>query len=312
MHPATSSAPRLEPTENASPSTVAVLGGIGILGGSTVDEYRGTDNRGGQYSSVTFNMVEQLVILRGFNLGAWGDYDEPRRTGFEYNWARSSATSTTMIQQGQHTGVAEQVARGEVTYVFIHIGGNDFGPHIGDTYQKIYDGSMSDERVQEKVDNAIASVTLAVDTVLDAGALGVGITLFPHWYYEPTIAQQFPDPAGRQRVEDAISTVNEGLKAMAAERGIIVVDPNALALELIAGLDENNMLNVGGELIDFVNPGNEPHHARLQDTTGHAGTVLSGLMANYYFVEPLNTYFDANIPPLTDEEILSLAGIGGD
>jgi hypothetical protein len=281
------------------------------MSASTLDEYRGTDNRGGEYAAFTFNMAEQLAILRGFNLGEWGDWEEPRRTGYAYNWARSGATSKTMIQKGQHTGVAEQVAQGEVTFVFIFIGANDFSPAIGDAYQKIYDGSMSNELVQKKVDQAIADVTLAVDTVLDAGALGVCTFLFPHWNLDPAIEQQFPDDAGRQRVEDAIATVNEGLKAMAAERGIMLIDPNVFVLELMSMLDENGMLNVGGELIDFRNPGNEPHHARLDDKSGHAGTVVSGLMANEYFIKPLNDAYGLNIPPLTEEEILSLAGIGG-
>jgi hypothetical protein len=282
------------------------------MSASTLDEYRGTDNRGGQYAEFTFNMAEQLVLLRGFNLGEWGDWEEPRRTGFAYNWARSGAKSNSLISQGQHTGVAEQVKAGEVTFVVIFIGANDFNPAVGHTYQQIYDGSMSDEQVQNKVNQAVADVTLATDTVIEAGALGVCVFLFPHWNLDPAIEQLFPDDAGRQRVEDAIDAINESIKAMAGERGILSVDPNVYVLELMSQLDENGMLNVGGELIDFYTPGNEPHHARLDDKSGHAGTVVSGLMANAYFIEPLNTAYGLNIPPLTEEEILSLAGIGGD
>jgi hypothetical protein len=273
-----------------------------------MDEYRGADNRGGEYAAMTFNMVEQLVLLRGINAGEWGDWGEPRRTGYEYNWARSSAISHTMIAQGQHTGVAEQVARGDVTFVFIFIGANDFSPILGN-YQRIYDGQLSDERLQRKIQDAIDDVTLATDTVLDAGALGVAVFLFPHWNMDSRMEQQFSNDAGRQRVEDAIDEVNKGLKAMAAERNVLLIDPNDYVQELMSQLDENGMLNVGGEWIDFINPGNEPHHARLADKSGHAGTVISGLMANKYLLEPLNAAYGTNIPLLTEAEILSLAGI---
>jgi hypothetical protein len=255
-------------------------------------------------------MAEQLVLLRGINLGEWGEWGEPRRTGYKYNWARSGATSYSMIAQGQHTGVAEQIANGEVTFVFIFIGANDFNPSLSTAYGKIYGGQLSDEKVREKINNAVADVTLATDTVLDAGAMGVAVFLFPRWNLDPRMENLFPDDAGRQRVEDAIDAINEGIKAMAADRNVILIDPNEYGMELFSEVDENYMVNVGGELIDFVNPGNEPHHARLKDKSGHAGTVLSGLMANEYLIEPLNSYFGAGIPPLTEQEILSLAGIG--
>ena len=294
---------------SAEGSPPSILQGIGLIGASTLDEYRGTENRGGEYAAVTFNMIEQLVILRGFNAGAWGDWDKPRRTGYEYNWARSGATSSTMISQGQHTGLAEQVANGDVTFVMILIGANDFGPHYRNSYTDIYEGKMSGEALQRKIDDAIDNVTLAADTVLEAGALDVAVALFPHWHLEPSIAEKYPDAARRQRVEDAIDQVNEGIEAMAEDRGLIVIDPDAFGLTLLAQLDENGFLNFGGELIDFINRDDEPHHARLADDAGHTGTVLSGLMANYYFIEPLNATHNTNIPPLSSEEILSLAGI---
>ncbi len=291
-------------------ATAGILQGVGLIGASTLDEYRGSENRGGEYAAVTFNMVEQLVRLRGFNLGEWGDWPEPRRTGYAYNWARSGATSSTMIEQEQHTGVAEQVARGEVTFVFILIGANDFAPYRGNTYANIYEGRMSDERLQQKVDAAVANVTLAVDTVLAAGAQGVGLSLFPSWSLEPGMQERFPDAGRQQRVDDAIDQINAGLTAMAEARGLLVVDPNAFGRSLLAAVDERGFLDIGGERIDFLNQGNEPHYARLADRAGHAGTVLSGMMANYYFIEPLNAAYQTDISPLTAEEILALAGLG--
>src|SRR4051812_20916333 len=59
---------------------------LGLIGDSNTDAYRGTDNRGGSYSAVTFNWAELLVMLRGVDLGAWSAYSEPRRTDYARNW----------------------------------------------------------------------------------------------------------------------------------------------------------------------------------------------------------------------------------
>jgi hypothetical protein len=289
----------------ASPS--ALLDGVGILSDSNLDEYQGTDNRGGSYHSHTFNMIELLVLLRGFNLGDWGTYPEPRRAGFEYDWARSGATSSTLISAGQHTGLAAQVAAGEVTFVILHIGSNDFSPYANNAYQEAC--YMSDNQLQDKVNTAIANVTLATDTILDAGPEGMIVTLFPYWDdLDPIVLVACPEPARRQRIRDAVDDINQGILDMAETRPIVIVNPADVVLPIYAGL-ENGFLDVGGELIDFAQKGDEPHHAQLEDASGHAGTVLSGLLANGMWIEPLNQHFGANIAPLSDEEILQAAGI---
>ena len=65
--------------------------GFGILGDSVSDEYRADDNRGGAYGPTTLNWMELLVRYRGLDSGPWGTRSAPRRTGYEYNWARSGA-----------------------------------------------------------------------------------------------------------------------------------------------------------------------------------------------------------------------------
>lgn len=290
----------------ATPSTI--LHGIGIMSDSNLDEYQGTDNRGGAYHSHTFNMIELLVMLRGFNLGSWGTYPEPRRTGFEYNWARSGATSSTLISSGQHTGLAAQVAAGEVTFVMLHIGSNDFSPYVGNAYQEAC--YMSDSQLQDKVNTAIANVTLATDTVLNAGPEGMIVTLFPYWEdIDSIVNTACPDAARRQRIHDAVTAINQGILIMAQTRPIVITNPQQDVVSPIFDSLVNGFLNVGGELIDFNNKGNEPHHARLDDSTGHAGTVLSGLLANGMWIQPLNQHFGTNITPLSDQEILQAAGI---
>ncbi len=292
-----------------APVASDLLRGIGVLGDSFYDEYQGTDGRGGEYHAVTFNLVELLARDRGFHFGAWGEWGEPRREGYQYNWARSGATSSSMIEMGQHTGLAEQIAEGRVTFVFIGVGGNDFSPYYGNFFERIYTGDMSDDELADKVAAAIANLTLAVDTVQQAGAQGVAITMFTQWNLDPTVYTLFPDANRRQRVAQAIDAVNAGLQAMAAERGVAVIDQNQYGTEVILPhLSSEGFLDFGGEPIDFLHHGDEPHHSRLADQQ-HLGTIMSGLTANYYFIDTLNRSFGQAIAPLSEEEILREAGL---
>lgn len=99
-------------------------GGIGVLGDSYSDEYQFYP----PHRSTARNWVEILAATRGLNFGHFSTESrgEPRNQGFEYNWARSDATTDDLIATGQHLGVAAQVARGEVRLVVVFIGGNDF------------------------------------------------------------------------------------------------------------------------------------------------------------------------------------------
>jgi hypothetical protein len=72
------------------------------------------------------NWIEQLVKSRKLNFGLWGTWGDVRRTGFAYNWSRTGATTTAVILNGQHSGLASQVADGEVNIVIIFIGANGF------------------------------------------------------------------------------------------------------------------------------------------------------------------------------------------
>lgn len=310
--PTTASAANSSSGATLQPSAVATTTPdpnltVGIIGDSFYDEYRGTDSRGGEYAPVTFNLVELLARRRGFNFGPWGEWGEPRRAGYEYNWARSGANTGSMIAEGQHIGLAEQIAAGKVNYVFIGIGANDFSPNYG-PYKSIYDGEMSDEELAAKIKGAVKAVTTVVDTVQQAGAKGVAVALFMQWELDPTIASRYPDAQRRRRVADAIDAVNAGIKAMAAERGVALVDQTVIAQSMLQSFDSQGNYVIDGEKINFMNKGDEPHHSRLADGS-HVGTVMSGITANYYFIDTFNREFGFNIPYLTDEEILQEAGL---
>ena len=217
--------------------------GIGILGDSDLDEYRADDNRGGKYADTTLNWVELLVLNCNLNFGSWGTWGEPRRMGYEYNWARSGATAQSLIDSGQHTGLAQQIANGEVSDVIIYIGDNDFHLKNG-TYREIYDGSLSEASLQEKLDSVVKNITLAVDTVMQAGDVRVIVVSITDKGMAPDILLSYPTGAGRQRVSAAIQEVNAGIETMAAERGVVVVDLNAFALTLLPQFNKLGLLSI--------------------------------------------------------------------
>src|SRR3954451_3109113 len=92
-------------------------GGIGVLGDSYSDEYQFYPPD----RSTARNWVEILAQRRGLDFGSFtaASRGEPRNQGFAYNWARSDAETTDLIATGQHTGLAAQVARGEVSLVVV-------------------------------------------------------------------------------------------------------------------------------------------------------------------------------------------------
>jgi len=112
--------------------------GIGVIGDSQSDEYRADDDSGQPYTSSTLNWVEILSQYRSVNFGEWGVREEPRRTGFAYNWARSGATAESLIINRQHVGIANQVKNKKINIVIVYIGANDFAPYNSNDYQALY------------------------------------------------------------------------------------------------------------------------------------------------------------------------------
>lgn len=282
---------------------------LGIIGDSGADEYQGTDNRGGTYHPVTLNWVEQLVKNRGVNTGGWGNYPEPRRTGFAYNWARSGATAASLIAQGQHTGLAAQAAAGQIDVVLIAIGSNDFAPYRSDGYEPIYNGTINGTALTIKLNALVSSVTTAVDTIQRARALPVFLMTIPNWNGTPLILSdpRFDDPIKRQRVADAISAANAGLITMAYARGIQIIDTQAVYNQLVSRL-VNGQLMVGGVAIQMFSSGDEPHNGLLGDHI-HGGTVLEAMFANR-LIEAFNSARPSSLAPLSDTEMLINAGLG--
>jgi lysophospholipase L1-like esterase len=285
-------------------STVAG-GGFGIMGDSGADEYRADDGRGGAYAATTFNWMELLARYRGLDFGRWGSREEPRRTGYEYNWARTGAVTADVIAGGQADGLAAQVAAGNVSTVVLVIGANDFAIWNG-TYAAVYNGTVAGNALSAKVNGILANMRLAVEKIQAAGATTMFIATLVDRGTMPSFQAVFPDAAKRQRVTGAIVAINTGIRQIGADRGVNVVDVFSYGSTLLELVDSNGVLHLGGEPISLAEPGDEPHHMVLGDND-HGGTVASGLLANFF----ISSFTAAGlaVTPFTDQEILNNAGI---
>jgi len=152
----------------------------------------------------------------------------------------------------------------------------------------------------------------AIDAVRTTEAVNVIVTnLMDRGQFADFIAR-FPDPAKRQTVTNAILAVNAGIDNLVrARRNVALVD----LYNFIDSPTYKTRINlahatvtVGHEQITFATPQDEPHHVMLSDDE-HSGTVIQCLLANYIFIDPLNSKFGGRIKPFTDEECLTNAGI---
>jgi GDSL-like Lipase/Acylhydrolase len=285
---------------------------LGIMGDSNSDEYRAADNnRGGTYASTTLNWDEQLQRYRGVDIGSWGKWSGTRRSGYEYNWARSGATAEDVVSTGQAAGLAQQVAAGKVNTIVLWVGANDFAIW-NKTYAKIYNGVLAGQALRDHIDKIVSSIATAIDTARTTEAVNMIVTNLQDRGQTLGFISRFPDPARRAAVSNAIVAVNAGIdNLVAARRHVALVDlynyidaPKYKSRINLA----RGVVTVGREEISFTTPSDEPHHVMLSDDE-HSGTVVQCLVANYIFIDPLNSKFGQSITPFTDEECLANAGI---
>lgn len=306
--PTATAAPTDTPSPIPTPTPITAIS-MAVVSDSSSDEYRANDNRadGTQWEDTTLAWTELLEKYRDFDLGAWGNRSEPRRSGYEYNWARSGAEADDVINTGQHIGAAGQAQSGLVNVVYFQIGNNDFAYYRDGA--DIYSGALSGTALQDKLNNYVADVTEALDTLLASSpTLKVVFGnvadpgLSPYWQ------SQFPDSAKRQLVTDALNQVNAQISALATSRSnVVFFDQEEFAAGLLSSVDEEGNLVVGGEEITLMDNCDDPHCVTLNDDI-HGGTVIEGLFANAV-IQKINTALGTSVPLFSDAEILANAGI---
>jgi lysophospholipase L1-like esterase len=273
--------------------------GVGVLGDSYSDEYRHyTPDR-----TQARNWVEFLSEARGFNFGSVSreSLGEPRNLGFAFNWARSAATSTDLVARGQHTGVAAQVAAGEVDLVVLFVGGNDFINALRSS-NPVSDGARASERTQ-------ANLRIVMETILRAREqMHVIVLTIPDVRELPEIRQAIQSGTISREAVDAcgagLKAYNDAIRALPWREPRVAVVDLELAMRISLVIAPSRLV-VGDRAISRIEHGNAPDRFFLADGR-HLGTVGQGLIAKL-IVDKLNTRFSAGIKPIADEEILEYA-----
>lgn len=274
-------------------------GGVGVIGDSYSDEYQFYPPD----RTTARCWVEILAESRGIDFGPFRD--EPslgaNRRGYEYNWARSWATTDDMIAQGQHTGVAAQVARGEVGLVWIFIGGNDF---INSLY------SEDPPAVVESAEaRATANLREAVRTVLDASPnVKVVVATVPDVCDLPEFVEAFDEGRLLRTWADAtraaIQRYNAAIWALRGEDPRLTVVDLFWPLKLAARFGPGKA-SLFGVKLDIHSCGNNLESGFLNDKR-HAGLVLQAMLARL-FLDTVNLRFTAGLEPLSEREVLAVA-----
>ncbi len=293
-------------------TALAQLDRLAAIGDSLSDEYSE------ESYSYAKNWTMQLVQYRGVSMGPTaaqasqpgGTWGEPRRAGYQNNWARYGADSATMLSDGQPTGVASQVGAGGVTHVVLAIGTNDFSPSTN-AYFNIYWGFWGSSQINAYVNQRVANINAALDTLEPTGVKLV-LCNYVDFGVAPVTRQFFPNGTRRNRVTAAITQVNAQLLQIAYQRGLVLADINALAT-VIFGTNTalKPTLTIGGVAID-LNAKDTANHsnplAGFVDDGAHPHTTLQGVFANV-LMAGVNAFGSVGLAPFSDAEILQHAGL---
>ena len=158
--------------------------------------------------------------------------------GFAYNWARSDATTEDLIAAGQHTGLARQIARGEVRLAVVFIGGNDFINALK--------GPDPEAALASALPRALANHRLAVETLLAADPeVRLVLATLPDVRHLPEFAGPIAEGRLPRRLADASTAAIRRFNAQV--RGMAASDPRIALADLDTG-----------------HPGREPHQHPLR------------------------------------------------
>lgn len=293
----------------------AQISGLGAMGDSLSDEYAESDY------DYALNWMQQLVLFRGINAGQTaamagqpnGTWGEPRRTQYRQNWARSGANSSTLLSQGQHTGLASQIQPLEISHVMLAIGANDFAPipFFGFAYFSIYHNIWSESQQQAFIDDVAGRIVTAMDTVL-AEEVHFVLANVPDYGVTPIATAFFPDPVKRERVTEVIADLNTRIADEAKSRKIVLLDIAGLASSIFGTNDDLREVLLLGNIPIYVRESDTSSHANPQagfvDDGIHPHTTLQGIFANLIALG-LNTGSTGEIAPFTEAEILDHAGL---
>jgi hypothetical protein len=275
---------------------------LAAIGDSLSDEYAEQD-----YGSYAMSWTELLVELRGIDMGPTGSWGEPRRNGYEDNWARFGHTTDDALATGQHTGVAGGIASRDVSHVVVYIGGNDFSAAHG-PYADVYDGSWTEQQIDDYVDQQLANALTIVDTVNTGGAKVLVASSFDFGSM-PRTERDFPLDAGREAAAELYRRYSERLRTEVLLRDLPFLDMYELNRAIFGGhTAQIDVLTVAGVAIDLTDGGGTTVTRGFVRDDIHPRTVLQGVWANA-FITGLNLAYGTGIVPLSESEIVIAGNI---
>ena len=294
----------------------AQIGKLGVIGDSLSDEYFEET-----YGSYAVNWPPLLAVNRSLNLGPTavaagqfgGTWGEPRRTGYQYCWARTGATSA-MIVGVQDVGLAAQVAGAGITHAVLAAGTDDFSPY-STAYYAIYNGTWTAGQIQNYVAQTLTNIEQTLVTVQSAGVdLVLATVLDPGWMPGVQSSVYYANASQRSYVSAVLETLNQQLKNMAQRHQVPLADWYGMAkVAFGTQTNLNSVLEVGNVAIRLdqsdTDPINHPNRtAGFVADGGHPHTVLQGLLANVV-LEALNEGYGTGVPLFTEQELLAHAGV---
>jgi hypothetical protein len=273
--------------------------GVGVIGDSLSDEYRFH----APHRITARNWVEILAATRGLSFGEpeidSGRAIQERR--FSYNWSRSGATTTSLIDQGQLKGLMAQVAGGSaINLAAVTVGTNDFAA--------VLVRSRSAAAMDRAVERASSNVETILDSLLSIDpSLKIAVfnavdlrrsPLLRRAYELGLISSRLAEAYGR-----AVADFNGRLRGLIAprERRVVGVDINQLLFEIV----EATSYSIGGHEIERGEASDDGRHLFLGDGF-HPGTIGQCLIANQ-FLDAINDRFGADVELLSEEEMIRVA-----
>lgn len=298
----------------------------GVLGDSQTDEYQGDDHRG---PPTVINWLELLVRTRDLNVGRWSDASrgEPRRSGFEFNWARSGAVMADVLED-QLDGLVRQIERGFVTHAVLFSTGNEWvnrSPFLMPTIYASTDGVTdgSGTAISARVDMVAGQITAVMDALAEAVMAseaqgGVVIMTPPDYVLHPGVIAAMPDSLHRAYVSRAVADIHSAVLDRAnainsaAGRTVVSVIPTDSLLAQAWATADGQFITAAGVQLDYSRDSQDgdPHFVAIAPSasSAHMGTIGGGLFARA-FVEAANRLPGVTIQQLTDQEIREAAGI---
>jgi lysophospholipase L1-like esterase len=273
---------------------------LGVAGDSLSDDYSE-----GAYSYAK-NWVETLADY--VEVGAQGTWGAPRDEGFEYNWAQAGATSATLLADGQHTGLAQQIAAGLIDYAVLAVGQNDFGPWTP-AYLGVYSGLATESQIDAYIAQVVANIETALQTLHDTGGKVVLANVIDYGV-APVTRAFFPNPSQRDSVTEVLRRVNNELRGLSQQYDVPLVDTFQATKDLLGTNQQPAETVLIGGAVFTNDAGVEPQHLFVNDGI-HPHTVAQAAIANL-IVTAIQVGYGQDIGslPFTEREMLELVGRG--